>query len=195
VFSRPQSVPVSHHKPLLQLPDMPVAILNGKELHLGTRGHQGTTWQVVRWESTVARKHPSSTVLVTICHIELRHISELITFHAVHILYNTPRITGQTHFSHIITSCSQFLRHQRTMGAHNSLIHLASSQNCAGLLGVAATCVATLELPTILWNSKIHYRIHRSPPLVPILSHNNPLRTILSHLMKTYLNTTHSSTS
>jgi hypothetical protein len=44
----------------------------------------------------------------------------------------------------------------------------------------AANCAATQELPSILWKPKVQHRVHKSHLLVPILSHINPIHTILS---------------
>jgi hypothetical protein len=48
----------------------------------------------------------------------------------------------------------------------------------------AANCAATQELPNISWNPKVQYRVHKSPPLTPILGHINPIHTVPSYLSK-----------
>jgi hypothetical protein len=59
----------------------------------------------------------------------------------------------------------------------------------------ASNCAATQELPSILWNLKVHYRVHMGPSLVPILSQIDSVHTIPSYLSKIHFNTVQPPTS
>jgi hypothetical protein len=54
-----------------------------------------------------------------------------------------------------------------------------------------ASCATTQKHSSILWNPKVHCHVHKSPPLVSILSQIDPVHTTPSNLRYIFILSTH----
>jgi hypothetical protein len=87
-------------------------------------------------------------------------------------------------------SAYEFAWHTTLMSRRSYILKLTDSIQLSPSRETAS-CTDTQELPSILWNQKVHYHVHKSLPLVPILSQNNAVHNTSSYLFKIHPDTNH----
>ena len=68
---------------------------------------------------------------------------------------------------------------------HAAITHLRIEQSPSWAVNRFS---ASQEIPRILWNQKVHYRIHKCPSPVHILSQLDPVHTPTSHFLEILIN-------
>jgi hypothetical protein len=44
------------------------------------------------------------------------------------------------------------------------------------------------DIPHLFWNTKVYYRVHKSPPLIPLLSQMNPVHNLTLSFFNIHFN-------
>jgi hypothetical protein len=136
-----------------------------------------TTGVLKNWCKVSCVSRPYLTVnyhrshqLTALLRVEYRHLCALIA--NIRSLYS------------IFKEGSGWAEHSTRLMQYNELPDSMEQSPCWEVIRSSSSP----EIPRILWNPKVHYRILRSPPCVPVMSQLNSVHASTSHLLKILLN-------